>query len=183
MILDANLAFSSAQSLITNASTASTNVLDLATGVCTSSASYPITPNLTFGTATVFGEDLGIGSGIVPKFSISLLTTFLTASAATLNVAIQGAVDNGGGTIAGLTWTTYDETGPIAAAQLLLNTSIRMWWPHRIVGAALPRFIRLLYQLPAATSFTAGSINLAILTLTRDDWSAGAYPANYTVGA
>lgn len=182
MILDSNLAFSSAQSLITNASTASTAVLDLATGVCTTSSTYG-PPNLTFGTATVFGEDLGIGSGIVPKFSISLLTSFVTANSATLNVAIQGAIDNGGTTIAGLTWTTYDETGPIAAAQLLLNTSIRMWWPHRQVGAALPRFIRLLYQLPAATSFTAGSINQAILTLTRDDWSAGAYPSNFTVGA
>ena len=188
MIIDNNLVFSNAQSLITNSTTASTFILDLATGATTSASTYSA-PNMAFGnlggTATVFGEDLGIGPGYVPQFLIALGASFVTSTSATLNVAIQGAVDNqgGAGTFAGLSWTTYDETGAIAAANLLINTSIRMWWPHRAINAGLPRFIRLLYQLPAATAFTAGSVTLAAVVLNRDDWSAGLYPSNFQIGA
>lgn len=184
MILDSLLAFSNAQSLITNTSTGSSAVIDLASGGANTGTTYAVVPNLSFGNAAVFGEDLGTGSGMNDlHIGIYLGTTFLTANSATLNVAFQGAVDNGGGTFSGLTWTTYSETGAIPAASLVSPGTIRMVWPHRAIAAALPRFVRLLYQLPGSTAFTAGSINYAGVMLSRDDWTAGFYPANFIVGA
>lgn len=177
MILDNSLVFSSAQSLITNSTTASTNVIDL-TGIGSGSA-----PNLNFGNATTFGADMGIGDGeAIPKVYVTLGTTFLTASSATLNIAVQGAPDNGSN-VAG-SWTTMSETGALAASVLLIGRQITLYLDTLALGQALPRFLRLSYQLPAATSFTAGSIGLAGIAL-QTDQSARLYqyPANFTVAA
>lgn len=193
MILDSTLQFSNAQSLITTTSTGSTFIIDLAAGGATSASTYPTGSalNLTYGNATSFGEDLGIGSGMNNLFvGIYISTAFLTANSATLNVQFQGAADSGAtGTVSALTWTTYAETGPIAAASLTTASGtpdgsgvIKMWWPHRAIAAALPRFVRLNYALPGSTAFTAGVLS-AYVMLSRDDWSAGQYPSNFVVGA
>lgn len=163
MIMDNQLLFSNAQSLITNANTPS-SVIDMLGGVA-----------INKGNATAWGQDLGIGDGeAIPKIACFIGTGFTTVNSATLNVAFQGSTDSS-------TWTTYVETGPIPASKLIAGAKIAAFdWPLRDVEAtALPRYIRLLYQLPAATAFTAGSIFLAGIVIQRGDWAAGQYPSNF----
>lgn len=185
MILDNNLVFSSGQSLITNTSTGSAGILDLATGIVNTGSTY-VAPNLSFGNAADFGEDLGVGSGMNNlHIGIYLNSALTSTNSATLNVAFQGAVDpttNSSGSFSSLTWTTYSETGAITASNLTLNGVIRMAWPHRQIAAGLPRFVRLFYQLPGSTAFSAGSVSSYVM-LSRDDWAAGLYPSNFIVAA
>lgn len=141
-----------------------------------------VPPTSIIGTATVFGEDPGIG-GFRPELNVSVGTTFTTSNAATLNVALQYAIDSGvsGGYQPG-TWNTIAETGPISAANLTAAQIIaRFPFLPAFPPNVLPRFIRLLFQVPAATNFTAGTIAYALVTLVRDD-QANKYAArNYVV--
>lgn len=163
----------------------STGVLDLAAGAMLDTSTvttYAACP-MIIGNATVFGEDLGIGDEKLP------LAVFLGgtnwAGGTSLNIAIQGAVDASGGTypanLSGLTWTTYAESGPQLTAQLLANRKFPMPdWPHRAIGAALPRFIRLLYDVTGTFS-GGGSIAFAGFVLQRPDNPVGQYPSGFTV--
>src|ERR1700678_4530508 len=110
MLLDQNLQFSNGQTV--TASAASTNTVDLLTGtsLVTSSGTYTVPPNSIIGNATYFGEDFGIGRGMgTPRFVVTSGSgTPITATS--LQMAVQGAPDNGGGTISGLTFVPYIET-------------------------------------------------------------------------
>ena len=44
-----------------------------------------------------------------------------------------------------------------------------------------PRFLRILFQVPAATNFTAGSIAFALMTWVRDDLAFKFAARNYAV--
>ena len=184
MILDNNMVFANALTLTTNSDTAS-SVFDLATGQMLTGSTYTAATalNLVWGNASVFGEDLGIGDGVgVPKFFTNVSTAITTSNSATLNIQLQGAIDAGGTTISGLTWTTEVETGAIAVANLTLNAVVgKLWWPHRGAGQALPRFIRFNYNLGTG-QFTAGAVSTYGL-LDRDDWSTKNYPSNFVVAA
>ena len=164
MILDNNLVFSSAQAANITVSTASTNVIDLEGGIA-----------LNIGYGTIFGEDLGRGNGIgSPRVVVSVGTALTSTNSATLNVAFQGSTDSS-------TWTTYIETGAIAASGLTLNKRIADFsWPVVPSGAALPRYVRLYYQV-ATGVFATGTIS-AFVTLDSQLNNVGDYPEAFVVG-
>lgn len=175
-ILDANLVLSSNQSLIAaSPGVASTGIIDFA-GVGVGNA-----PTNTFGTATVFGEDIGIGDGVSPPNLTCIVgTAFTAAGGGTLNVQLQESVDSGAAGTPAYSpnaWTTIVETGALAAAVLTAGTKIAEFTiPPRAPGQALPRFFRLNYAI-AAGSFTAGTIAFAGIATGRDDTPI--YPAAY----
>lgn len=161
----------------------STNVIDLlGSGVGTAPANI-------IGNASVFGQDMGVGDGLlIPKLAISPGTvTFATGNSATLNIALQLAADQGSaGSYQPSTWNTAVETGAMTLAQL--NTAItngfmlaRFDWPPSFPVNLSPRYARLLFSPAASTHFTAGTIGFAVVTSVRDD-QANKYAArNYAV--
>lgn len=90
-------------------------------------------------------QDLGIGDNPAPKLSVTVTTAF--SGGTSLQVAIQGSVDNS-------TFTTMASGPVLAEANLIVGTHVfDLDWP-RIAGAlvdkpgggqALPRYIRLQY--------------------------------------
>lgn len=181
MRLDSSLAFVPATlSLVAAAGVAvpSTNVIDLlGSGVGTA-------PLNIIGNATTFGADMGVGGGFaVPTLEIILGEAVATGTVATLNVALQMAPDTGvgGGYLPGA-WQTIVESGPMTAAQLAAPGVIaRLDWAPNFPANLSPRFARLLFQTPAGTFFTAGSISYAGPTLVRDDQANKFAAANYKV--
>ena len=125
--------------------------------------------------AGAYGDAGGMGIG-TNRLLIEATMGVAAASAtsATLTVAIQAAPDTGtaGGNQPG-TWVTYAQTAALTAAQLTAGlTFAKLDFPQApFPDNALPRFFRLLFQIPAATSFTAGTIANAIVTHDRDDTS------------
>lgn len=176
MILDSLLQFDNAVSLAIAAGTqASTNVVDwgLNSGI----------PSSANGGGA---RDMGVGDHPALKFVVIVTTTFTSGGAGTLAVALQGAVDNGAG--APGTFTTWWSSPAYALATL--NAGSRLFdmdMPRPPDGIAIPRFIRLLWTVGAAT-MTAGNVS-AFLVLDREDQSyqgtdnsiRGGYPAGITI--
>lgn len=177
---DQNLVFSQAQAV--TATAVSTNTIDLLQGLSlnTAAGTYPVPPNAIVGNAQYFGEDLGLGRGVGTP-TVEVFTGAGTPAAATsLAVAFQGAPDNGGGTIAGLTFTPYMSTSAIPLASILSSIRLAAFdLPQRRAGLGLPRFINLNYTV-VGTNFTG-------LTLTSlinvgggsAQGTLGQYPSNY----
>lgn len=109
-------------------------------------------------------RDMGLGedAGATPKLLCLVTTAFLSAGSSTLNIKAQGSTDN-------VTYTTYAETGPIPKAQLTAGAKVAQFnWPGVLPDTgALPRYLRLLYEVLVAT-FTQSGITSAIV-LSRDD--------------
>jgi hypothetical protein len=181
MQTDVNLLFSGAagvgQNIAGSVNVASTGVYDIQEGLMVTAASYdnPFTLGKFSPQSNAFGEDLGNGPmRLYGRAGVSATLPFVGAGA-TLNIAWQSAVDNLGGTIAGLTWTTVSETGPtLTAALLTANQMIplpdltrRALFGSGVQGG-MPRFIRLLYQITG--TFTQGTLTYAGLfpTAARD---------------
>lgn len=175
MILDAFLTFDTAVSLAIGVGTqASTNVIDLhMAGI----------PTLANGQGA---RDIGIGDAPALKIYCQVTTTFTSGGAATLSVTLQGATDNGSGAPAAYSswWASP------AYALATLNQGSRLFdmdMPRPPDGIAIPRFLRLLYTVGAAT-VTAGAIS-AGLVLDRidqpysstDNSVLGGYPAGITI--
>lgn len=138
-------------------------------------------PANIIGTATLFGSDVGIG-GVRPELNVVVGTAFTTGTAATLNVALQAAPDAGTPTYLPGTWQTLAETGELTAAQLTANQIIARFPFLPVFPKTLrPRFLRLLFQVPAGVLFTAGTISSAIPTMSRDDQANNQTPKNFTV--
>lgn len=181
MLIDALLAFippGTNQSMVAGAgiSIPSVGLIDLlGQGVGTAPANI-------IGNATVFGSDQGIG-GEKPLVQAVVGTAFVTATAATLNVAFQAAPDTGvGGGYQPGAWQTLVETGPLTAAQLTAGQILaRFDFPPAFPANLSPRYLRLLFQVPAATDFTAGTIASAIITMARDDLANKFAAGNFTV--
>jgi hypothetical protein len=156
----------------------STNVIDLL------GLGVGVTPdqgNVIIGNPTVFGapDAMGVG-GLRPELLVNVGTAFATGTAATLNVALQGAADDGTGNPS--TWQTFEETGELTAAQLTANQTImRLPWVPPFPANLRPRFLRLLFQVPAATLFTAGTIANAVVVPCRDDQFNKYAAKNYSV--
>lgn len=176
MILDALLQFDNAASLAIGAGTqASTNVIDLG-----------ITSGIPSSANGGGARDIGIGDDPAMKLLVQVTTTFTSGGAATLAVALQGAVDNGGGAPAAFsTWWTSP-----TYALATLNAGSRlldMDMPRPPDGIAIPRYLRLLYTV-GTTNFTAGNVS-SYIVLDRDDQPyastdnsvMGGYPAGITV--
>lgn len=128
-------------------------------------------PNI-IGNASVFQTDLGVGVRH-PNIAIAVGVAFTTATGATLNIALQGAPDTGaGGGYQPGTWTTITETGPIPVTSLTAQTALNKMEITPDL-APFPRFLRLLFQVPAATDFTAGTIAYAKITFFSDNMRFG----------
>lgn len=121
----------------------------------------------------------GVGNPI-PQIDIIIGTALATASSATVNVQLQGAEDNGSGSPG--SYQTYRETGPITAAQGTAGQRIRLDFAPPFPLNDRPRFLRLNFEIPAGTTFTAGTILSAQVVTTRDDWYVGQQSRNYSLG-
>ena len=192
MQTDVNLLFTGAagvgQSLAGSANVASTGVLDLQEGLMITTANYdnPFLYGKFSPQSTDFGADLGVGPWrLMMRMGVSSTLPFVGVGA-TLNVAIQAASDNLGGTIAGLTWQTISETGPTLTAALL-TANARVPLPdftHRQLAALgtqgnMPRFIRLLYQITG--TFTQGTVTYAGMFMPASDIDIPYYGGGFVV--
>ncbi len=177
---DQNLVLSNAQTITASAvSTYTYDILNSAL-IATSGGTYTVPPNSTIGNATYFGEDLGLGRGKgTPQVEV-FSGTGTPAVATSLQIALQGAPDNGGGTIGGLTYVTYIETDAIPLASILASMRLAAFdFPRRRVGQALPRFIQLDY-IVGGSNFTGLTVTSYInLGGTSAQTSLGQYPSNY----
>ena len=66
-------------------------------------------------------------------------------------------------------------------AQLAAGTVVRLPWSAVNPPTERPRFVRLLYQVPAGLVFTAGTISAAFVTPVRDDYAVKYAAKNYVV--
>jgi hypothetical protein len=137
-------------------------------------------PNI-IGNASLFGQDPGIGIW-VPEVEITVGTAFTTGNAATANIAFQYAPDTGaaGGYLPGA-WETAAETGAKPVSEMTANQVLRMKVPPTPPNTPTPRFARLLFQVPAATNMTAGTITWAGIIQGRDDLQNKNAANNYVV--
>ena len=178
MQTDVNLLFTATpQNIAGSVNVPSSGVYDIQEGLMVTGANYdnPFLFGKFSPQSTAFGEDLGNGPmRLYGRLGVSATLPFVGAGA-TLNVAWQCAVDNLGGTIAGLAFITVSETGPtLNAGNLLANAMVPLPdLTKRQLAAAgaqggMPRFIRLLYQI--AGTFTQGTLTYAGLfpTAARD---------------
>jgi hypothetical protein len=179
---DQNLIFSTAQAI--TASAGSTGVYDMAQGLTTESGTYQTNAAaglpLTFGNATFFGEDLGIGHHRL-KLMAWIGTAFATLTS--LQVSWQGAPDNGGSTIAGLTFTTYASGPVIPVASLTANQIVPLPdWPFDppFQNNPPPRFVRLFYTV-AGTNASAGTITAGVFNAASYN-RVQSYPSGFQVG-
>lgn len=175
MILDqaSGLLLSSAQVLTVTAP--STNIFD------TAGVGSGIAPPDRFGTATLFGQDIGGGGPLAspPTLGVRVGTAFTAAGAATLQVQLQSAVDAGTPTYAPGTWDTIDETDTLAVALLTAGQWLAQFVvPLRYPGQGLPRFYRLNYIIATGPMLT-GTINAFIATGLDDLTASQQYPAAY----
>lgn len=183
-MLDASLQFSNAQAV--TASAASTYMYDQLTGEQDTST-FTKSPADIWGTATYFGEDLGIGKGLgTPRIVVNTGTVFATLTG--LTIQFQGAPNNSTAQASGnrsdLTFVTYIQSAEVLLAALTANTRIAAFdWPMRASGKALPRFVQLYYTVDGSNA-TTGTIT-ADVTIGDDDaqTTLPSYPNNFTVAA
>lgn len=111
-------------------------------------------------------RDMGIGDDPALKLLVQVSTAFVSAGGGTLQVSLQGAVDDGTGAPAAFsTWWSsplYTVAQLVAGARLL-----DIDFPRPPQGVAVPRFVRLLYGVATAT-VTAGAV-VAGVVLDRHD--------------
>lgn len=152
----------------------STNVLDLH-----SATMIPVLANLQG------ARDIGAAATKL-EMIVQVITTFASGGAGTLQVALQGATDNGSG--APSTFNNWWLSPAYALATL--NAGSRLYelnMPRPPDGIAIPRFLRMSYIIAGAT-MTAGTVFSAII-LDRPDqpysstdnsiW--GGYPAGINI--
>jgi hypothetical protein len=174
MILDGLLQFTTATTgdLPTTGTQNSTNTIDLgiASGI----------PSSANGGGA---RDMGIGDDPALKLVVQVLTTFTVGTS--LQIILQGAVDNGSGAPAAFSnwWSSpaYAEANLVAGARLL-----DMDVPRPPQGIAVPRYLRLGYVTVGTHS--TGAIQ-AFIVIDRDDQMynstnnavLGGYPAGINV--
>lgn len=148
------------------------NIIDLLT------IGQGITPadgNVIIGRATTFGADMGIG-GVKPLVQCAVGTTF--ADGTSLNVAFQGAEDNGSGSPG--SWQTFIETGEILTANLVAGSVFgRFDFPPEYPVGFQPRFLSLLFT-PTGV-YTAGTVSSAVVTMGRPDQANKYAAGNFAV--
>jgi hypothetical protein len=172
MQLDASSILSNAQAVtVTAASTGVYDTAGLGVGV-------PVN-NRVGVSGTVFGSDMGGGGPLTsaPQLGAWVTTTFTAGGAATLQIQLQAAVDNGSGGAG--TWDTIMATDTVAVALLVSGTPgaplASFTVPRRYQGQNFPRFYRLNYVV-ATGPMTAGAISAALLTGIDD---VPFYPPNF----
>jgi hypothetical protein len=157
MILDALLQFDAAFNLAQAIGTYnSTNIIDLHI------LAPPGVPILTAGQGA---RDMGIGDD--PALTLLVqVTTAMVGVGATLQVALQGAPDNGSG--APGAFTTWWQSPAYAVG--VLGAGARLYdmdMPRPPAGIPVPRFLRMSYAIAGAAG-TAGTIQ-SMIVLDRMD--------------
>lgn len=181
MLIDSRLAFvpyGSPLSLIAAAGVdiPSTNVIDLL-----GNGAGTTVQNIT-GIATLPGQADAMGIPDVRPELVVAIGTALVADTGTptLSVELQAAPDNGSGSPG--TYVILGRSAPITVAQGTANTIIaRLPWLPPFPANLRPRFLRLNFEIPAGTNFSAGTIAYALVTSSRDDWFIGQQPRNFKV--
>lgn len=173
MILDALQRFDDNVSLAIVAGTqASTNVLD-----------YGITSGIPSSANGGGARDMGIGDSPALKLLVQVGTAF--AGGTSLQVAIQGAPDNGSGA-PGTFVTWYSSPAILTAAMNAGSRLLEMDFPRPPDGVVVPRYVRLLYTVVG--TMTAGTVT-SFVVLDRDDQmynstdnsTMGGYPAGINI--
>lgn len=169
---DQTLLLSSAQAI--TATAASTNIYDI-TGAGSGNS-----PGVSFGNATTFGADMGIGDGVaVPYLLMTVGTAFVSGGGATLTVQIQSAPDNGSN--APGSYVTLSATQAFTAAQLTAGAVLLLPIPPVApikLGEVLPRFYRINYTVGTST-FSAGTVTSVILLNPPSGLVSTLYPNNF----
>lgn len=174
MILDSLLRFTGAsgQSPTAVAANDSTDVIDL------HMSGIPALANLQG------ARDLGIGTRL--KLTTRVTTTFTSGGAATLQVALAGAPDNGSG--APGSYTTWWLSPVYALATLVQGARLyEIDMPRPPAGVGVPRFLKMIYTIGTAV-MTGGTLQ-SFIVLDRDDYMyqgtsnaiPGGYPAGITI--
>src|SRR5229473_746458 len=165
MILDGFLQFSFGQSIAGTVQTfLSTNIIDLGLGLqTTSNPSGAAIPTAAQGGGA---RDIGIGDDPAMKLLVQISTTVTSGGAATIQVGLQGAPDNGSG-LEG-TYTTWYTSPVYALATLIAGARLLdMDMPRPPAAIVIPRFLRLAYIIAGATT-TAGNVT-SYIVLDRHD--------------
>lgn len=177
MILDAFLMFDSAANLAQVTGTyTSANVIDLhATGA------LPVLANLQG------ARDMGIGDSPALKLLVQVVTAFTSGGAGTLQIAIQGAPDNGSGAPGSYTTWWLSPAYALATVAVAGARLYDMDMPRPPAGVGIPRFLRMAYIIGGAT-MTAGTVGSYIVLDRMDQYYSstgnavmGGYPAGITV--
>lgn len=176
MILDALLQFDSAANLAQVVGTYnSANVIDLG-----------ITSGIPTSASGGGARDMGIGDDPALKLLVQVNVTFTSGGAGTLQVNLQGAIDNGAGAPAA--FSTWYSSPAMALATLVAGARLLdMDMPRPPAGIAIPRFLRLTYGIGGAT-MTAGQVQSYIVIDRMDqpyqgtsNSTMGGYPAGITI--
>lgn len=157
MILDAFLLFSQGQDLFTPAAgnIPSTNIIDLGLNGIPDSAGG--------------GGARDIGAGDNPSLELLVQAATAFAGGTSLQVALQGAPDNGAG--APGAFTTMWLSPPVVTANLEQGQQIgNVTVPLPVPGQPMPRFLQLLYT--TVGDFTTGTVTAGIV-LDRFDQPRG----------
>lgn len=176
MILDRLLRFSQNQDLSqVVGSYASTDVLDFGLGT----AAAPAIPTNAQGGGV---RDMGIGTPL--RLLVQVIEAFASGGAATMQVSLQGAPDDGTGAPgAFVTWWQ----SPIYALATLSVAGARLFnvdWPRPPAGVINQRFFRLLYDIAGATT-TFGTVSSWVVLERNDQMYYGtnnAVPGGYRAG-
>lgn len=166
---DQTLLLSNAQAITSTAP--STTIYDV------SGAGAGNATNLIIGNASVLGVDMGAGDGIAkPVAYFTVGTTFTTSNAATLQIQIQAAIDNGSNSPA--SYTTIVETDALAATVLVAGNNIQIDLPPVTFAEAYPRFYRFNYVVGTGI-FTAGAMTGGILLNPPEGKGGTLYASNF----
>ncbi len=182
MFLDNTISFSSAQTLLTSATTTlvSTTTYDV-TGAGVGTDDNMLSGMLgSTGAAQPTGFDIGAGDGIVrPSVFWNIGTAVNTSGTGTLTVTLQAAVDNGSN-VPG-TWVTVYTSRVYTASELVANyfNSFPIPPVPSDFGITGPRFYRMNYVVGTAT-FSAGTISANIVINPSNITKIQTIPGNYT---
>jgi hypothetical protein len=128
-------------------------------------------------------RDIGIGDDPAMKLLVQVIATFVGGTS--VQVALQGATDNGAGAPAA--WSTWWTSPVVLTASLTAGARLYdMDMPRPPAGIAVPRFLRMLFT--SAGTFTGGSIEACIVLDRMDQmYNAtnnaimGGYPAGIII--
>ena len=190
-LYDQNLTFFKASTgQVVTANAVSELTYDLLQGLTLDSVSgtYVVPPNAIVGRITptrFWGEDLGLGRGMgTPTVDVYADPSATPAGGTSIQVQLLGAVDNGGGTIAGLTFVPYITSDVLTLAQVTANIAQGFYMlaefdlPRRPIGAPLPRFLQIGFVAAGAWSGLRLKSYIGLGDTSAED-TLGQYPANY----
>ena len=182
MMTDGSLSFvplGSPLSLVGAANqTFASNVLDLL------GAGVGQAPPGIIGNVSVYGSPDAKGIGKErPEINCVMGAALIAVGGATLNAALQAAIDTGaGGGYQPGAWQNIASEDGMTAAQLVASTVfLRFPFLPPFPANLRPRFVRILFSPSTGGSFTQGTVASALVTTMRDDYSIKYAANNYKV--